>query len=104
MAVAQVPRNFKLLAELEKGEKGLGAGEIRHPHLCCGDSGDPWQTRNSQSGDANRVAGACSYGLEDPEDILMTNWRGTIWGPPHVSSKGFGGGCSSADMVIWTAG
>ncbi|TPX14538.1 uncharacterized protein E0L32_005230 [Thyridium curvatum] len=52
MAVAQVPRNFKLLAELEKGEKGMGAG-------------------------------ACSYGLEDPEDIYMSNWRGTIWGPPH---------------------
>ncbi|KAK0615302.1 ubiquitin-conjugating enzyme/RWD-like protein [Bombardia bombarda] len=52
MAVAQVPRNFKLLAELEKGEKGMGAG-------------------------------ACSYGLEDPDDIYMTYWRGTIWGPPH---------------------
>ncbi|KAK4236191.1 ubiquitin-conjugating enzyme [Achaetomium macrosporum] len=52
MAAAQVPRNFKLLAELEKGEKGMGAG-------------------------------ACSYGLEDPEDIYMTHWRGTIWGPPH---------------------
>ncbi|KAI3398357.1 hypothetical protein diail_9449 [Diaporthe ilicicola] len=50
MSAAQVPRNFKLLAELEKGEKGMGA---------------------------------CSYGLEDPEDILMTHWRGTIWGPPH---------------------
>lgn len=30
------------------------------------------------------TAGACSYGLEDAEDILMTNWRGTIMGPPHV--------------------
>jgi hypothetical protein len=51
---AKIPRNFRLLEELEKGEKGLGAE-------------------------------ACSYGLEDGEDLLMMNWNGTILGPPHVS-------------------
>ncbi|KAJ2899842.1 ubiquitin-conjugating enzyme e2 [Zalerion maritima] len=52
MAAAKVPRNFRLLEELEKGEKGQGAE-------------------------------ACSYGLDDPEDLLMSNWNGTILGPPH---------------------
>ncbi|OBW69248.1 MAG: Streptomycin biosynthesis protein StrI [Aureobasidium pullulans] len=51
--MAKVPRNFRLLEELEKGEKGLGAE-------------------------------ACSYGLDDGDDLLMTNWNGTILGPPHV--------------------
>ncbi|KAI9875412.1 MAG: E2 ubiquitin-conjugating protein mms2 [Pleopsidium flavum] len=49
---AKVPRNFRLLEELEKGEKGLGAE-------------------------------ACSYGLKDGDDLLMSNWNGTILGPPH---------------------
>ena len=29
-------------------------------------------------------AEACSYGLEDGDDLLMSNWNGTILGPPHV--------------------
>lgn len=30
---------------------------------------------------------ACSYGLSDGDDLLMSNWNGTILGPPHVSHK-----------------
>lgn len=29
-------------------------------------------------------AEACSYGLVDGDDLLMSNWNGTILGPPHV--------------------
>ncbi|KAK9826946.1 hypothetical protein WJX74_001282 [Apatococcus lobatus] len=53
-----VPRNFRLLEELEKGEKGLG--------------GD----------------GSVSYGMDDSEDLLMRSWQGTILGPPNTVHDG----------------
>jgi hypothetical protein len=68
---AKVPRNFRLLEELEKGEKGLGAGiaDLQNitPHTVL--------THTSE---------ACSYGLDNGDDLLMSDWNGTILGPPHV--------------------
>ncbi|KAG5186651.1 ubiquitin conjugating enzyme, partial [Tribonema minus] len=46
-----IPRNFKLLEELEKSEKGHG--------------------------DMNT-----SFGLVNQDDIFMTDWNGSILGPP----------------------
>ena len=80
---AKVPRNFRLLEELEKGEKGLGAGMSDQPNL--------------KRADANIVTTeACSYGLSDGDDLLMSNWNGTILGPPHVRPRRGRGRCKTS--------
>jgi len=50
-----VPRSFRLLDELEKGEKGGGG-----------------------------VLSTISYGLED-DDVSLSNWSGTIFGVPDTA-------------------
>ncbi|KAJ5899140.1 ubiquitin-conjugating enzyme/RWD-like protein [Penicillium taxi] len=74
MAAAKVPRNFRLLEELEKGEKGLGAGENASTIPI---------TMNQCTNYFFNIPEACSYGLADGEDMMMSNWNGTILGPPH---------------------
>ena len=50
-----VPRSFRLLSELEHGEKGIGDGSCSYLNTA----------------------------KQDTDDIAMYEWNGTIIGPPH---------------------
>ena len=54
-----MPRNFRLLEELERGEKGIGNGTVSYGMD------------------------------DDGDDIFMRSWTGTIIGPPNVMQKVF---------------
>lgn len=88
-----VPRSFRLLEELEKGEKGLGDGSCSYG-LKVSHTG-PSIGRAQRAGTHcyhdpayentgfNCAFGASSADGQDGEDLAMYQWNGTILGPPH---------------------
>lgn len=73
-------KKLSIIGGIGKGGKGQVLGEGRV-------SGNLDSPKNPFLGIGD---GTISYGLADGDDMLMTNWNGTIIGPPHVFYLFFG--------------
>merc|ERR1719249_534648 len=64
-----MPRSFRLLEELEAGQKGVGDGTIRYVLILF----------------SLITIFFISWGLENEDDIDLKNWTGMIIGPPRTA-------------------
>jgi hypothetical protein len=53
------------------------------------------------TGEKGLGAEACSYGLVDGDDLMMSNWNGTILGPPHVRPSKSRSGCPVPWAIVY---
>ena len=69
-----MPRSFRLLEELEAGQKGVGDGTIRSVKLLT------WWRSSMKT-----TLFMISWGLENEDDIDLRCWTGMIIGPPRTA-------------------
>lgn len=89
-----VPRNFRLLEELEDGQKVCYCVYLLALHsllvvtICFlprdGALTEAPRTMRNTNIVQGKGDGNISWGLEDDSDMTLTRWTGTIIGPPRV--------------------